>query len=1056
MAAVLCLTGCSRQAQTAKHLARAQKYFDKQKYREAAIEYMNVLQAEPTNAVAIRQMGVALYELGDLRGALPCLMRAEAQDTNDVAVSLKVGALCLAGGERKQARRRAEAILNREKDNFDALMLWGCSAGTSNEASAALAKLDEYAARFDAEPRFHITRAALCLQMKDIGAAEQIYRSALAKHPKAWELHLALGDLLALRKDVDHAREEYQAAADLAPATSAAWLRLARFEWATGRAAKAKEILEAVGKDAPHSTRAKLSLAEIAFGERDFSTCVTILDKILKASPEDVDAFLLYQRVKLAQGKTDEAIAGYERLVSAYPKAAQGRYLLGLAWLQKGEVRKAIGELEQTVALDAEYQDAVRVLTELYLRLNDPEAAIRLLKNTIRKQPGMPYVHALMGAAYAAKKDFAMAADAYGKLTKLMPGNPQGPYLTGTALLRLGRTAEARSLFEDALKLDAGFAEAVEQLAALDATRDGTWAAAAARTRKQIEKAPDKAALRYLLGVFHTRQKEYDEAENAFRKAIELQPDNAAAYLALSQMFAETEKDDAALSQLNKVLQVSSNDVTALMLKGTILQRKKESETAAAQYERILTVRPNFFPAVNNLACLYWDDLKMKDKAFDLAKQARNLAPKDPFVADTLGWMAYQRGDHKWALTLIRESAEQLTKQPEVLYHLGMAQIAMGDEVGGQESLSKALELSKDFPGVAEAAKTLKLLEGDKGAGPGTREEIEALVTSNPGNPSVLVRAGAAYERLGDYDKAARIYEKTLAETPFFVPAALRFAKLCSDRLNDPERALALARQAREGAPSDPETADVLAWVLFKKGDYKWALSLLTEGAIQQSEDPEVLYHAGMACYVSGKTGAATNLIRRALAKSTTFTGAQAAKEFLAVATDPQAALAAAGGVPSGPIDPARIPVLMAAAGAAVQKGDGAGARALYGRIVSQFPDFGPAVRELTLRHAMEKDISDSAFRIVSRAREMFPTDPAVAEAVGRIAYHRRQYQYAAGLLQECAEGSQNKAEVLYYLGMCYHQLHNKDLAKKTLRRAIEMRPDADLAAEARKILGQP
>ena len=48
--------------------------------------------------------------------------------------------------------------------------------------------------------------------------------------------------------------------------------------------------------------------------------------------------------------------------------------------------------------------------------------------------------------------------------------------------------------------------------------------------------------------------------------------------------------------------------------------------------------------ALNNLAVLYSDDLGQLDKAYDLAKKAREVAPNDPHIADTLGWILYKEG----------------------------------------------------------------------------------------------------------------------------------------------------------------------------------------------------------------------------------------------------------------------------------------------------------------------------------------------------------------------------------------------------------------------------
>ena len=44
------LSGCSKEAKKAKHWNRAEKYFSENKFKEAIIEYKNVLQLDPKDA----------------------------------------------------------------------------------------------------------------------------------------------------------------------------------------------------------------------------------------------------------------------------------------------------------------------------------------------------------------------------------------------------------------------------------------------------------------------------------------------------------------------------------------------------------------------------------------------------------------------------------------------------------------------------------------------------------------------------------------------------------------------------------------------------------------------------------------------------------------------------------------------------------------------------------------------------------------------------------------------------------------------------------------------
>jgi tetratricopeptide (TPR) repeat protein len=60
-------------------------------------------------------------------------------------------------------------------------------------------------------------------------------------------------------------------------------------------------------------------------------------------------------------------------------------------------------------------------------------------------------------------------------------------------------------------------------------------------------------------------------------------------------------------------------------------------------YERVLAVNPRFAPAANNLAYLLIENSGDKERALQLAHTAKEVAPEDPNISDTLGWILHQR-----------------------------------------------------------------------------------------------------------------------------------------------------------------------------------------------------------------------------------------------------------------------------------------------------------------------------------------------------------------------------------------------------------------------------
>src|SRR6185295_20258692 len=122
--------------------------------------------------------------------------------------------------------------------------------------------------------------------------------------------------------------------------------------------------------------------------------------------------------------------------------------------------------------------------------------------------------------------------------------------------------------------------------------------------------------------------------------------------------------------------------------------------------EKVLTQNPRLAIAANNLAMLYLEHGGDKEKALALAQTAKEVAPDDPHISDTLGWILYQRGVYQRAVSLLKESAAKLPENPVIQYHLGLASMKAGDKEGARRALSAAVNSPVAFTGKDEARRT--------------------------------------------------------------------------------------------------------------------------------------------------------------------------------------------------------------------------------------------------------------------------------------------------------------------------------------------------------------
>jgi len=102
---------CARspEAKKARYLQRGDRYFQKEQYREAILEYRNALRLDEKNPRAVRQLGLAHFQLAEIGQALRYLLKAQEQSPDDLDVRLKIGLIFHGIGKMDEARQEASS-----------------------------------------------------------------------------------------------------------------------------------------------------------------------------------------------------------------------------------------------------------------------------------------------------------------------------------------------------------------------------------------------------------------------------------------------------------------------------------------------------------------------------------------------------------------------------------------------------------------------------------------------------------------------------------------------------------------------------------------------------------------------------------------------------------------------------------------------------------------------------------------------------------------------------------------------------------------------------------
>ncbi len=133
------------------------------------------------------------------------------------------------------------------------------------------------------------------------------------------------------------------------------------------------------------------------------------------------------------------------------------------------------------------------------------------------------------------------------------------------------------------------------------------------------------------------------------------------------------------------------------------LGRPDELET---RLRHLLRIKPDHAHAYNALGYSLADRKERLPEARELIEKALELAPNDPFILDSKGWVLFRLGDAQAALAVLQQ-AYGIRADPEIAAHLGEVLWSLGRQDEAKATWEKA---RRDSPANETLAETLKRL----------------------------------------------------------------------------------------------------------------------------------------------------------------------------------------------------------------------------------------------------------------------------------------------------------------------------------------------------------
>ena len=1040
------LPSCSKEAKKERSLESATEYLKKGDLAAAEIEYKNMLDADPGNPEAIKQIGLIRKNQGAYYEAAGILTQSKMKLPKDEEVGVALAEALLALGFIPDSRKELFEVLDRNPSNGEAIVMLA-------ESSISPALLDESEQRIKKSgKKTTSTRLASALVELRRGSMESgtvIVEEVLQSDPKSARAHALKASILNSNKQPEAALAELKIAADLAGARSSESVAYARALMSLKRREDAVAYLDKITTDTPDFLPAWAMLGQIALSEENDELATKHFTTVLSKNPVDVTSSLALSEVYVRGNQADKAIEILEKISAALPSRPQLEFALAKVYLLANRSNKAAAALDSVLASVPEFSEAGLLRAQIHLQEGKNADALILLEAIHKREPGSAVARDLLIRAY---RDAGRNDDAIALLREKAAGDDKAPAHSvelGQLLGSQGKLDEARSIFEGALETFPDNLAAVANLAALD-IRQGKPDAALKRLEDFIAASPASSDAYALKANVELSLKNTQAAEKSLGKALELKADNAQAYGLLLQLKSGPGQENEALTVLERYLNVFPEDQQADLQRGYLLQQLGRNEDARAAFTALIQAKPDFAAAYNNLANLEVEGFQNVEGAAIHARKARSLDATQPAIADTLGWIEWKLGNYPAAMALLTEAAGKLGESPEVQFHLGMAHYSMAQAAEASAAFRKALATGTAFPQKADAEKFLALV-GETGKS--TVDQLKVRVAENPKDVMALLQLAELLAGSGRADEALAAYEKANLANPAVPAALVGQARLYGGPLNSPEKALKAATAARELAPRDPQVLAALGFVKLKVGDDEEAYGLLKDAAVVLDDDAPVIFDYGRAAYRLGRVTEARTAMARAAALESPV--AADAKGFLLL-TDAEAMASsgiAAEVEKSLAKDPKSVPALMVRG--ALEEAAGKSSEATYLEILKIHPRFDPARVRLAALYLNEPAKLDQALELARDARARMPEDPELTRIFALINYRKGDFKYAAQLLAELSIRRPLVAGDLFVYGVSLANSNQAGKARGILEEALKAGlPEAD-AILARETLSK-
>lgn len=435
---------------------------------------------------------------------------------------------------------------------------------------------------------------------------------------------------------------------------------------------------------APESEEAGHFFLTLLIANGNLREAAPLLQQRLQtAAPSARPTLILHtHRLLGASQNKQAAFQILEELLAPYAALPETHLSLAQAAFAAGDTARANSEAQTALKANPRSDLAVLILAQV---TPDKQQAADILARFLEKNSSSREVRLAYARMLVEQNQFARAQDQFKHLLVDQPGDLTALYAIGLLSMQAREPQEAErylSRFLQALAASPNEerdpTQALLMLAQIAEDRNDFPAALA--WLEQVEAPTAEADFELQLKRAQLRAKQ-GEVAAALKLLDNLRPQDESRQvqliLARAQIHRNANQSRQAYSVLDKALKRHPDNTSLLYDFAMVAENLKRFQAMEQSLRKMIRLAPTNQHAYNALGYSLADrNLRLKE-AHDLIRRALELAPDDPFIMDSMGWVEFRMGRLAEAEKLLRRAYE-LRPDAEIAAHLGEVLWAKG------------------------------------------------------------------------------------------------------------------------------------------------------------------------------------------------------------------------------------------------------------------------------------------------------------------------------------------------------------------------------------------